>query len=56
MMLQRANIHRGWFGGNGVIELWGTVTDRPWPNNERRSGAGMQLSGYDGEAVGKQGG
>lgn len=28
MMLQWARLHRGWFGGNGVIELWDTATDK----------------------------
>jgi hypothetical protein len=28
MMLQWAQLHRWWFGGNGVIELWDTVTDK----------------------------
>lgn len=28
MMLQWAQLHRWWFGGNGVIELWETATNK----------------------------
>jgi hypothetical protein len=28
MMLQWAQVHRWWFGGNGVIELWDTANDK----------------------------
>lgn len=28
VMLQWAQIHRWWFGGNGTIELWDTATDK----------------------------